>query len=115
MKFALARFRLIHGGWASIAAVDLIFAIFGLTFCKRGVKGDFRFWGRRCKCPMKELVKKAISYDVVNNLKHGGPNYYPKKMGGIQSAFNYGYPKQMITPEFDPVYDDLKLNDRYCS
>jgi cell surface protein SprA len=35
----------------------------------------------------------------------------PKKWN-VQIPFNFGVSEQLITPEFDPVYDDLKLEDR---
>ena len=62
--------------------------------------------------PNERAREDAISYDVVTNVNIG--QLFPKKWG-LQLPFNYGISEQLITPEFDPVYDDLKLEDRIAA
>ncbi|MBT8223674.1 MAG: cell surface protein SprA, partial [Eudoraea sp.] len=62
--------------------------------------------------PNERLREDAISYDVVTNVEVG--QLFPKKWN-LQIPFNYGISEQLITPEFDPVYDDLKLDDRIAA
>jgi len=50
--------------------------------------------------------------DVVTNVNVG--QLFPQKWG-LQIPFNYGISETIITPEFDPVYDDLKLDDRIAA
>jgi len=99
-----------NGGWASIAAVDLNIADFA-DVSATGSKSTSGF-GAVDQMPNERAREDAISYDVVTNLNMG--QLLPKKWG-IQLPFNYGVSEQMITPEFDPVYDDLKLNDRIAA
>ncbi len=99
-----------NGGWASVAAVDLNIADFA-DVSATGSKSTSGF-GAVDQMPNERAREDAISYDVVTNLNMG--QLLPKKWG-IQLPFNYGVSEQMITPEFDPVYDDLKLNDRIAA
>ncbi len=57
--------------------------------------------------PNERAREDAIAYDVVTNINVG--QLLPEKWG-IQLPFNYGISEQLITPEFDPVFDDLKLD-----
>lgn len=34
------------------------------------------------------------------------------KEWGVQLPVNYGYSRELVTPEFDPLYQDIKLEDR---
>lgn len=99
-----------NGGWAAIAAVDLNVADFA-DFSATGSKSTSGF-GAIDQMPNERAREDAISYDMVTNLNMG--QLLPKKWG-IQLPFNYGISEQMITPEFDPVYDDLKLEDRIAA
>lgn len=96
-----------NGGWATVAAVDMNIADFA-DFSATGSKSTSGF-GAVDQMPNERAREDAISYDVVTNLNMG--QLLPKKWR-IQLPFNFGVSEQMITPEFDPVYDDLKLQDR---
>ncbi len=96
-----------NGGWATITAVDLNLADFA-NVSATGSKSTSGF-GSIDQMPNERAREDALSYGIVTNLNMG--QLLPKKWG-IQLPVNYGISEQVITPEFDPVYDDLKLDDR---
>src|SRR5690606_21934806 len=99
-----------NGGWAAIAAMDMNMADFA-SMSATGSKSTSGF-GALDQMPNERAREDAISYDVVTNVNVG--QLFPKKRG-LQLPFNYGISEQVITPEFDPVYDDLKLQDRIAA
>ena len=99
-----------NGGWAAVAALDANIADFA-TFSATGSRSTSGF-GTLDQLPNERLREDAISYDVVTNINVG--QLFPKKWG-LQIPFNYGISETLITPEFDPVFDDLKLDDRISS
>ncbi|MBT8205792.1 MAG: cell surface protein SprA [Eudoraea sp.] len=99
-----------NGGWAAVAAVDANMADFA-NVSATGSKSTSGF-GAIDQMPNERLREDAISYDVVTNVEVG--QLFPKKWN-LQIPFNYGISEQLITPEFDPVYDDLKLDDRIAA
>ncbi|MBT8301714.1 MAG: cell surface protein SprA, partial [Maribacter sp.] len=94
------------GGWAAIASVDANMADFA-NVTATGSKSTSGF-GAVDQMPNERAREDAISYDLVTNVNVG--QLLPQKWG-VQIPFNYGISEQLITPEFDPVYDDLKLQD----
>ena len=99
-----------NGGWAAIAAMDMNMADFA-SVSATGSKSTSGF-GALDQMPNERAREDAISYDVVTNVNIG--QLFPKKWG-LQLPFNYGISEQVVTPEFDPVYDDLKLKDRIAA
>ncbi|PIF00849.1 MAG: cell surface protein SprA [Maribacter sp.] len=99
-----------EGGWAAVASIDANIADFA-NISATGNKSTSGF-GSIDQMPNERSREDAISYDLVTNVNVG--QLLPKKWG-IQVPFNYGISEQMITPEFDPVYDDLKLDDRIAA
>ncbi|WP_420402151.1 cell surface protein SprA [Flagellimonas sp.] len=99
-----------NGGWAAIAAMDANMADFA-NVTATGSRSTSGF-GSIDQMPNERSREDAISYDVVTNVNVG--QLLPKKWG-IQVPFNYGISETLITPEFDPVYDDLKLDDRIAA
>ena len=95
-----------NGGWAAVAAVDGNIADFA-SFTATGSKSTSGF-GAIDQMPNERAREDVTSYDIVTNINVG--QLLPKKWG-IQLPFNYGISEQLATPEFDPVYDDLKLDD----
>jgi len=98
------------GGWAAIAALDANMADFA-NVTATGSKSTSGF-GSIDQTPNERSREDAISYDVVTNVNVG--QLFPKKWN-LQLPFNYGVSETLITPEFDPVYDDLKLEDRIAA
>ncbi|WP_404828232.1 T9SS outer membrane translocon Sov/SprA [Flagellimonas baculiformis] len=99
-----------NGGWAAIVAMDANMADFA-NVSATGSKSTSGF-GSIDQMPNERSREDAISYDVVTNVNVG--QLLPKKWN-IQLPFNYGISETLITPEFDPVYDDLKLDDRIAA
>ncbi|WP_445385925.1 T9SS outer membrane translocon Sov/SprA [Robiginitalea sp. IMCC44478] len=96
-----------NGGWAAVAAIDANMADFA-NVSATGATSTSGF-GAIDQMPNERSREDAISYDVVTNVELG--QLLPNKWN-LQIPFNYGISEQLITPEFDPVYDDLKLQDR---
>ena len=96
-----------NGGWAAVGAIDANMADFA-NVTATGSTSTSGF-GSIDQMPNQRLREDATTYDVVTNINVG--QLLPKEWG-IQIPFNYGIGEQLITPEFDPVYDDLKLDDR---
>lgn len=96
-----------NGGWAAVAAIDANMADFA-NITATGARTTSGFGGID-QMPNERAREDAISYDLVTNINVG--QLLPKKWG-IQLPFNYGISEEIITPEFDPVFDDLKLQDR---
>ncbi|MEZ4810430.1 MAG: cell surface protein SprA [Allomuricauda sp.] len=99
-----------NGGWAAIAALDANMADFA-NVTATGSKSTSGF-GSIDQMPNERSREDAISYDVVTNVNVG--QLFPKKWN-LQLPFNYGISETLVTPEFDPVYDDLKLEDRIAA
>nr|WP_245759779.1 cell surface protein SprA [Robiginitalea myxolifaciens] len=95
------------GGWAAVAAIDANMADFA-NVSATGATSTSGF-GAIDQMPNERAREDAISYDVVTNVELG--QLFPSKWN-LQIPFNYGISEQLITPEFDPVYDDLNLQDR---
>ena len=99
-----------QGGWAAIAAMDANIADFA-DISATGSTSTSGF-GAIDQMPNERAREDATSYDLVTNVNVG--QLLPPKWN-IQIPFNYGISEQLITPEFDPVYDDLKLEDRIAA
>ncbi|HMB63222.1 MAG TPA: cell surface protein SprA, partial [Eudoraea sp.] len=99
-----------NGGWAAVAAIDANLADFA-NVTATGSKSTSGF-GAIDQMPNERAREDAVAYDVVTNVEVG--QLFPKKWN-LQIPFNYGISEQIITPEFDPVYDDLKLDDRIAA
>ncbi|MGB5361415.1 MAG: cell surface protein SprA, partial [Eudoraea sp.] len=96
-----------NGGWAALAAVDANLADFADVTATGGRSTPG--FGSVDQRPNERSREDAVAYDVVTNVSIG--QLLPKKWN-VQIPFNFGVSEQLITPEFDPVYDDLKLEDR---
>ena len=95
-----------NGGWAAIAALDANMADFAnITATASTSTSGF---GTIDQLPNERAREDAITYDLVTNINVG--QLLPKKWG-LQIPLNYGISETRITPEFDPVFDDLKLKD----
>ncbi|MBU3123838.1 cell surface protein SprA [Sinomicrobium sp. 2019215] len=95
------------GGWAAIAQVDANVADFA-NISATGSMSTSGF-GAIDQRPNERSREDVIQYGVNTNVNVG--QLLPKKWG-VQIPFNYTISEELITPEFDPVYEDLKLQDR---
>ncbi len=96
-----------EGGWAAVVAMDANMADFA-TVSATGRMSTVGF-GSLEQGPNERSREEVKQYDVVTNLNLG--QLMPKKWG-IQLPFNYGRSEELITPQFDPEYQDIELNTR---
>ncbi|WP_461534265.1 T9SS outer membrane translocon Sov/SprA [Sinomicrobium sp.] len=95
------------GGWAAIAQIDANIADFA-NISATGSKSTSGF-GAIDQKPNERSREDVVQYGLNTNINLG--QLLPKKWG-IQIPVNYSVSEELITPEFDPVYEDLKLQDR---
>ena len=93
-----------EGGWAAVGALDANFADFA-DISATGRKSTIGF-GSVEQRPNERSREDVEQYDIVTNLNLG--QLLPKKWG-IQLPFNYAVGEQIITPEYDEFYRDIKL------
>lgn len=96
-----------QGGWAAVASMDTNLADFA-TVTATGHKSTVGF-GSIEQGPNERSREDVQGYDVVTNLNLG--QLLPKKWG-IQLPFNYGRAEELITPQYDPQYQDIELDTR---
>lgn len=95
-----------EGGMAATSSLDVNFADF-LTLSATGKMGTIGFGSIEQK-PNERSREDMWQYDVVTNVGLG--KLLPKKWG-VNLPMNYAIGEQTITPEYDPLYQDLKLDD----
>ncbi len=93
-----------EGGWAAVAAMDANFADFA-DISATGRKSTIGF-GSVEQRPNERSREDVQQYDIVTNVNLG--QLLPKKWG-MQIPFNYGIGEEVITPEYDEFYRDIKL------
>ncbi|MDX1471510.1 MAG: cell surface protein SprA, partial [Flavobacteriaceae bacterium] len=93
-----------EGGWAAVASFDTNLADFA-NVSATGRQSTIGF-GSVEQRPNERSREDVVQYDVVTNINAG--QLLPKKWG-IQVPFNYGQGEEIITPEYDEFYRDIKL------
>ncbi|WP_420571790.1 cell surface protein SprA [Kordia sp.] len=96
-----------RGGWAAVGSLDANLADFA-TVSASGRISTVGF-GNIEQSPNERSREDVKQYDVVTNISLG--QLLPKKWG-IKIPFNYSIGEEIITPEFDPFYQDIRLEDR---
>jgi cell surface protein SprA len=96
-----------RGGWAAVGQLDANIADFA-TISATGRISTVGF-GNIEQMPNDRSREDIRQYDVVTNINLG--QLLPKKWG-IKLPFNYSIGEEVITPEFDPFYQDIRLEDR---
>ena len=96
-----------QGGWAAIAQIDANVADFA-NVSATGSMSTSGF-GAIDQRPNERSREDVMQYGLNTNVNLG--QLLPKNWG-IQVPLNYSVSEELITPEFDPVYEDLKLQDR---
>ncbi|NHM02242.1 T9SS outer membrane translocon Sov/SprA [Flavobacterium difficile] len=92
------------GGYAAVANLDTNLADFA-TFSATGRISTIGF-GALEEGPNERSREDVKQYDIVSNFNVG--QLLPKKWK-INLPFNYAIGEQIITPKFDPLYQDLEL------
>ncbi|MGB0949207.1 MAG: cell surface protein SprA, partial [Marinirhabdus sp.] len=96
-----------QGGWAAVAALDANMADF-MNVSATGARSTIGF-GALEQGPNERSQEDVQSYDVVTNLNLG--QLFPKNWG-LQLPFNYGRGEELITPQYDPEFQDIELGSR---
>ncbi|MFK7747296.1 MAG: cell surface protein SprA [Kordia sp.] len=96
-----------RGGWAAVGSLDANIADFA-TVSATGRISTVGF-GNIEQSPNDRSREDIKQYDVVTNVSLG--QLLPKKWG-VKIPFNYSIGEEIITPEFDPFYQDIRLEDR---
>jgi cell surface protein SprA len=92
------------GGWAAVANMDTNFADFA-TISATGKISTMGF-GTIEQSPNERSREDVQQYNIVTNFSLG--KLLPKKWG-INLPFNYGVGEEIITPEYDPFQQDVRL------
>lgn len=96
-----------QGGWAAVAAMDLNIADFAniSTTANMSTSG----FGSIDQMPGERSLENIRGYALNSNVNLG--QLLPQGWG-VQLPMNYSISEELITPEFDPLYQDLRLDDR---
>ena len=94
-----------EGGMAAILSLDTNFADFA-TLSATGRMSTIGF-GALDDGPNERSREDAQQYNIVTNLNLG--KLMPKKWG-INLPFNFSTGEEIITPEYDPFNQDIKLD-----
>lgn len=92
------------GGWAAVVSLDANMADFA-TVSASGRRSTVGF-GSIEQGPNQRSLEDHQQYDMVTNLNLG--QLLPKKWG-VQLPFNYGRSEELITPKYDPQFQDIEL------
>ena len=96
-----------QGGWAAIGALDANLADFA-TFSASGRYSSIGF-GSVDQTPNQRTREELLQYDLISNVNLG--QLTPSKWG-LQIPLSFANGETYISPEYDPFYQDLKLDDR---
>lgn len=96
-----------QGGWAAITSLDVNLADFATVSATAG-RSTVGF-GSIEQGPNQRSREDLQQYDVVANVNLG--QLLPRKWG-IQLPFNYGRSEELITPQYDPEFQDIELDAR---
>ncbi len=93
-----------QGGWAAVANMDANLADFA-SVSATGRRSTVGFGGIE-QGPNQRSREDIAQYDMVTSMNVG--QLLPKKWG-IQVPVNYSRGEELITPQFDPLNEDLEL------
>ncbi len=96
-----------QGGWATVGSMDANIADFA-NLSASGRISTIGF-GSIEQGPNERSREDIRQYDLTTNVNIG--QLLPKKWG-VQIPFNYSRGEQLITPQFDPEFQDIELQDR---
>ncbi len=96
-----------QGGWAAVANMDANIADFA-NVSASGRISTIGFGGIE-QGPNERSLEDHKQYDLTTNVNIG--QLLPKKWG-VQIPFNYSRGEELITPQYDPEFQDIELQDR---
>jgi len=94
-------------GWAAVGALDGNVADFA-TFSATGRYSSIGF-GSIDMTPNERTREELLQYDIISNVNVG--QLAPENWG-LQIPLSFATGETLITPEYDPFYQDIKLEDR---
>ncbi|MGB2171719.1 MAG: cell surface protein SprA [Flavobacteriaceae bacterium] len=96
-----------QGGWAAIGALDANIA----DFANLSASGRYSTvgFGSIDQSPNQRSREEMFQYDLVSSVNAG--QLLPQKWQ-VNLPVNYSIGETQITPEYDPFYQDLRLDDR---
>ncbi len=95
-----------QGGWAAVLNLDTNFADFA-NISASGRRSTIGF-GAIQDGPNERSREDILQYDVVTGLNLG--QVLPEKWG-VKIPFNFSRGEEIITPQFDPIFGDLELQN----
>ena len=95
------------GGWAAVGSLDANMANFA-SLSATGRYSSIGFGGLD-QSPNNSNREELLQYNMVSNINVG--QLLPQKWG-VQAPVNFSVGETIITPEFDPYYQDLELETR---
>ena len=96
-----------QGGWAAIGALDANLADFA-TFSASGRYSTIGF-GSIDQTPNQRMQEELLQYDLISNINLG---QLTPSSWGLQIPLSFANGETLITPKYDPFYQDIKLKDR---
>ena len=99
-----------EGGWAAIGALDANIADFA-NFSASGRYSTVGF-GSIDQSPNQRSREETRQFDIVSTVNAG--QLLPQKWG-VNLPLSYSFGETEITPEYDPFYQDQKLENRLSS
>ena len=96
-----------QGGWAGVVNFDGNIADFANVSSTGRISTEG--FGSIEQGPNERSRENVVQYDVVTNINAG--QLLPKKWG-VQIPFNYAIGEELITPQYDPEFNDLLLDQR---
>ena len=96
-----------QGGWAATGALDANLADFATVAATAGLSTIG--FGAIDQTPNQSNREDMKQYDVITNINAG--QLLPEKWG-IQIPLSLNVGETFITPEYDPFYQDILLQDR---
>ena len=96
-----------RGGWAAIGSLDA--NVSDLASISATGKYSTVGFGTIDQSPNQSNREAISQYDMVSEVNMG--KFLPTKWG-IQIPLNFGIGETIITPEYDPFYQDILLKDR---
>ena len=96
-----------EGGWAALVNVDANLADFG-NVTAVGRRSTIGF-GAIEEGPNERSREDIQQYDITTSANFG--QLLPKRWG-VQIPFSYNIAEELITPQFDPQFEDIELETR---
>jgi len=96
-----------HGGWAAVGSLDANASEL-MNISATGRMHTVGF-GAADQAPNQRALESTREYDVMMNINAG--KLLPPKWN-MQIPVGLNHSQKLSTPEYDPVYQDIKLEDR---